>query len=168
MGMIGIALQVSKEQLSSYLENPSLFEKRIYAEDFFGDPDMLDLDKLWEGLFYMLSGKALSNIDEAGQPISWFLISDRSIDEEQDLGYGPASYIEPEEVKQLFQELNKLSDQEFKKRFNPKEMMKLGIYPQIWDQGNEVLDELFDCFNQVLDFYEKAVKREYAVITFIV
>ncbi len=167
MGMIGTMLQVSESEIESYKQDPALFEKRIYAEDFFDDPDVLDLDKLWEGMFFLLTGKALSGIDDVKPPLLWFLISDRSIDEEQDLGYGPASYINAEEVKQLYGELNKISDQEFKKRFQPSKMMELGIYPQIWDQGPEILEELFDCFNRVMDFYEKASGRNYAVITFI-
>ncbi len=165
--MIGTILRVSKADLELYRKDSSVFEKRIYHEDFFADPDVLDLDKLWEGMFYMLTGQALSGLDNAKEPLVWFLLNDKSIDETQDLGYGPASYIDPEEVKQLYRELDKISDEAFKKRFKPKEMMELGIYPQIWDEGKEILDELFDCFNQVVNFYERAAKKDYAVITFI-
>jgi hypothetical protein len=167
MGMIGTMLQVSKSELESYISNPALFENRIYAENFFDDPNVLDLDKLWEGMFYMLTGQALSGIDLVKEPLVWFLLSDKSIDEKQDLGYGPASYIEAEEVKKLYKELDKISDEEFRKRFKPKEMMALGIYPQIWTDGAFILEELFDCFNEIVLFYEKAARKEYAVVTFI-
>lgn len=167
MSMIGNLLQVSQAELEDYLNDSSLLEKRIYSETSSDDPNHLDIEKSWEGIFYLLTGQSVEGIEDAKPPLVWILLGDKMIDETQDLGYGPASYIDADQVKEVHNALQKISEEEFKAGFDPEKMTELGVYPEIWDEGEEAYDYLVEYFKQVKVFYEKAVKDNHAMINFI-
>src|SRR5690606_10750890 len=99
----------------------------IYS-DTSDDDSLVDLDKSWHGLLYVLTGV---NVWEEAHPLSQLLFSGQLIDEEQDLGYGPAHYLLPDEVKYLNEMLKTISVEDLKARFDPAKMNELEIYPLI-------------------------------------
>ena len=87
MSMIGNFLRVTKTQLEDYLKDSTLLETRIYDEESDDeDPNLVDIDKSWEGILFLLTGQNLETIDH---PLAKVLFSGQIIDEDQDLGYGP-------------------------------------------------------------------------------
>ena len=59
MGMIMNLLRVSKQEFDNFVAKPSLFEE--WAETFYEDDDenderLLDIDKAWGGILYLLTG----------------------------------------------------------------------------------------------------------------
>ena len=94
-----------------------------------GEGEAVDLDKAWHGLHYLLTGTAW----EGDPPLNFLVAGGREVGEEE-IGYGPARTFTPEETRTIADALSKISDQGLRDRFNPKEMMRLEIYPEIWDR----------------------------------
>ena len=163
MSMIGNLLRVTNAELESYLEDSALLVERIYKEDGEADPAFTDIDKSWEGILFLLTGQNLESLDH---PMGQVLFSAQTIDEDQDLGYGPGQYLTPEQVKELNTELSKLTVEELTNRFDPKRMNELGIYPEGWEaEGN--LKYLLEYFKEVQTVYATAAQNNEGIITFI-
>jgi hypothetical protein len=164
MSMIGNLLRVSGSELESYLKDSSLLENRIYDDESEEeDANLVDIDKSWEGILFLLTGQSLASLDH---PLGKVLFSDQEIDNDQDLGYGPALYLTAEQVKEVDAELSKISDDELSARFNPTQMNELGIYPEIWEEEG-IFDYLLKYFKEVRNTYSTAAKNNEAIITFI-
>jgi hypothetical protein len=164
MSMIGNLLRVSGSELEAYLKDSSLLENRIYNnESEEADANLIDIDKSWEGILFLLTGQSLATLNH---PLGKVLFSDQEIDNDQDLGYGPALYLTAEQVKEVDAELSKISDDELRARYNPTKMIELGIYPEIWEEEG-ILDYLFEYFKDVRNTYATAAKNDEAVITFV-
>jgi Domain of unknown function (DUF1877) len=166
MSMIGNYLRVTNEELQEYLKDSSKLESRVYDERDSEDPNLLDVDKSWEAIFFLLTGQSLASSDEAVPPFSWILLGSNEIDPDQDMGYGPATYTTAEETKDLSAAINKISTDEIKSRYNGSEMNKAGIYPEVWTES-ESAEYLFGNFNSLKDFYTTASTNNQAVIIFI-
>ena len=166
MGMISNYLRVSQSELESYLEDSTKLEERVYSDDNHKDTCLIDIEKSWEGLFYILTGKSLAEEDEAKAPFAWILNAPQVIDEEQDMGYGPANYITAEQTKELSTAMNKMSIEQLKDRFDGDLMNEEGVYPVIWDE-EDALEYLLEYFKLLKDFFKKAAAENQAVIQFI-
>ena len=95
---------------------------------------------------FMLTGKALMEAINIKPPILWIYFSDKVIAEELNFGYGPANYIDSDQVKQLNAELKKITSEDFKSRYNPGKMELLNIYPNKWENTGEE-EHLTEFFN---------------------
>ncbi len=166
MGMIGNYLRVSKEELQSYLADSSLLEVRVYDEENLSDENLIDVDKTWEGLFFVLTGQSLETAEKADTPLLWTLSPLQIIDPDLDMGYGPATYSTVEQTKEVSTAINRISIEEVKNRFNGEVMMEMGIYPNSW-VDNESLEFLIENFILLKDFYNRAAAEGQAVIIFI-
>ena len=124
MSMIGNLLRVTKTELEEYLKDSSLLENRIYRDDDLEDPNLVDIDKSWDGIIFLLTGQ---NFDNATHPLIKVLFSGQIIDEEQDLGYGPGQYLTPEQVKELNEQISKISIEELAKKYDAKRMTELEV-----------------------------------------
>lgn len=166
MGMIGNYLRVSEDELKDFLKDSNKLEERVYNESEEPDPHLIDIDKAWDGIFYLLTGKTLSSYNEAITPLAWISFPTNEIDPDQDMGYGPACYTTPEQTRELSAALNSISEEEFKSKYDGKLMMQLDIYPQVWD-GDDGLDYLVGYFSELKTFYQTAAENNEAVIVFI-
>jgi hypothetical protein len=165
MSMIGNLLRVSNAELQTYLADSSQLETRIYR-DSGTDPALVDIDKTWDGIVFLLTGNALS--EGAHQhPLARVLFSGQLVDEDQDLGYGPAHFLRPEEVAELQPQLAALTVAELKQRFDPAKMTELGIYPNIWDEGEDAFEYVLGGFMTVQEHYAEAAQRGEGMITFL-
>lgn len=164
MSMIGNLLRVTKTELEEYLKDSSLLEERIYNEESDDeDPNLVDIDKSWDGIIFLLTGQ---NFENATHPLTKVLFSGQIIDEEQDLGYGPRQYLTPEQVKELNEQISKISIEELRKKYDAKRMTELGVYPNIWESEDEV-NYLTEYFQTIQEVYAEASKNYEAIITFI-
>jgi hypothetical protein len=164
MGMIGNFLRLSEEDLKRYIEDSSLLEEKLDVLYTIEDDSLTDIDKSWEGIFYLLTGGSVAEKYE--DPMAAVMFSNQLIDEEQDLGYGPAHYLTSDQVKDIYSKISLLKADELRKRYNPEKMNEEGIYPEIWDDadGFEYLSEYFETLK---DIYSKASANDQAIISFI-
>lgn len=164
MSMMGNLLRVTRTELEDYLKDSSLLESRLYDnESDEEDPKLADLDKSWEGILFLLTGQSLETMDH---PLARVLFSGQTIDEEQDLGYGPGNYLTPEEVKELNKEIANITTEELSKNYDAKKMMELGIYPNVWVE-EDMVNYLTEYFKTVQEVFAEASKNDEAIITFI-
>ena len=163
MSMIGNLLKVTNTELDEYLKNSSLLEKRIYSDEA-NDSDLLDIDKAWEGIIFLLTGQCLA---EADHPLVAVLFSGQMVDSDQDLGYGPAHYLRPHQVAELNDQIAAITVDDLKQRSDAAQMMELGVYPEIWEDDDEAFDYLSGYFTSVQQFYSDAASNQQAIITFV-
>lgn len=166
MGMIGNVIRVSQSDLNDFLNNSEILESKIYKEDNYGAEWFLDLDKSWDGINYILTGKRLGEFRNQPDELQRAFFSFQIIDEEQDLGYGPAQYLTSKQVKETYSALEKITDEVLRSKINGVEMNNIGIYPQIWTEP-ESQEFLMDSFNDLKAFYKIASENNQAIITFL-
>lgn len=165
MSMVGNLLRVTQAELDSYLKDSSVLEANIYDEETDDEnPNLVDIDKSWDGIIFLLTGQAIANADH---PLLRVLFSGQIIDEDQDLGYGPAHYLTPEQVAELNSQISKITVADLKQKYDTKKMTELEVYPTIWEEGDEAFDYLSEHFLTVQQVYSDATKNGEAIITFI-
>ena len=163
MSMIGNLLRVTKSELEDYLKDSSLLENKIY-DDETENENLVDIDKSWDGVIFLLTGQSFAT---AENNLVRILFSGQLIDEEQDLGYGPAHYLTLEQVAELNNEISTITIADLKQKFNPKKMNELEVYPTIWDEGDDAFDYVADGFLTLQNVFAEATKNEEAIITFL-
>jgi hypothetical protein len=163
MGMIANLLRVTAAELEAYKDNSVLLQDRIYRDEAPDDPAMVDIDKAWDGIVYLLTGQ---NSSASGHPLARIIFSGRLVDANQDLGYGPAHYLNPEEVVAIHRQIATISVNELAEKFNAEEMKIIGVYPNAWDH-DDIVDYLTEYFETVQEVYALAAERGEAIITFI-
>lgn len=163
MSMIGNLLRVTSSELKAYLADSSLLEDKIYDDETV-DERLVDIDKAWDGIIYLLTGQSS---ETAKHHLVRVLFSGQILDEEQDLGYGPAHYLTPEQVAALNNEISTITIADLKQRFNPGKMNELKVYPTIWDEGDDAFDYVADGFSTLQRVFAVATKNGEAIITFI-
>lgn len=134
MSMIGNLFRLTTKHLEDILNDSSLLEDKVYSEDSRSMNDLLNIDKSWEAIFYLLTGHPVAEIEDAKSPLSWSLFSGQIVDAEQDMGYGPVHYRTAEQVKQLYIELGRINRDNLRLKYGGKKMNQTGIYPEVWDE----------------------------------
>lgn len=145
------------------MQDSQQFADRVYDDE---NPDLrrTDIDKAWDGIVYLLTGAPLHA--EAGE-LYRALFNHTFIDEKQDIGYGPATYLTPEEVVYFNQKLANITAADLKLNYDAEKMMKAEIYPEIWRENASALDYLLHYFEQLKAFYAKAAAENQAIITLL-
>jgi hypothetical protein len=116
--------------------------------------DALDTAKAWHGLHFLLAGAAWATTAPPGDAV----LGGCSIGE--DLGYGPARVMRPDEVKETALALKALTVEEFRKRFDADAMAAAEIYGGRWkDAPDEELAWLVDAFEEVQRYFVEASER---------
>ena len=107
-----------------------------------------DLDKSWQGIHFCLNETAY----EAVPPMD-FIIEGGENAGNIDVGIGPARLINSETVKEINKKISNISREQFYKKYNPSEMVKLGIYPNIWERdGDESFEYIWENFETLKQF----------------
>lgn len=157
-------LRFSKAKLEAYKAEPSLFEVDASAAEE-SESGSLYLDKSWEGIHYLLTG---GKVGEGEEPLSLIMFSGQHFDEEQDMGYGPACYLEQEQVAIIAKALSIWDEARFRQRFIPEEMEAAEIYPTGWSNDPEdQFQYLWEYFTQLKTFYSEASQEGQAIASYI-
>ena len=165
--MVACLLRVSGSELKEYIEDSGKLETRVDSDSIVNDSSFIEVDKSWDGISYLLSGPEIPESEKENDPLSWAMFGNKTLDENQDMGYGPAGYASIEDVKKIFSAMEKLNMEEIRKKFNPQEMMALGVYPEIWSDEEESLEYLMEYYEVVVEFYKSAATEGQAVIAFL-
>lgn len=168
MSMIGILLRVTADQLEAFRKDSSLLEKYLDPDEATDGINELNLDKTWDAINFLLTGHGIVTIDKAEPPLSRVIFSGQFIDENQDMGYGPAQYLSPDQVKDVNRELLKISSDDLRKKYDAEKLNENEIYPQAWSDDEGELNYLTENFEELKSFYSDADKGGQAIITYIV
>lgn len=123
---------------------------------------VLDLHKSWHLLHYLLTGSS----DGGPHPQNMLLLGGREVGE--DLGYGPARIVTPEEATAFARALEALDPETLLERLDPDELRELELYSTGFeDEGDEIeMEEDVRHYFPMLKSYmaEAAAKRRGVLI----
>lgn len=102
-----------------------------------GEGVLTDLDKAWHGIHFLFTGTAW----EGEPPLNFLVVGGREVGREE-VGYGPARTLTSSETRELATALARMDAADLRARFAPAEMMRLEIYPEIWDRDPSEDDTL--------------------------
>jgi hypothetical protein len=169
MGMYGVYARVTPDELDRALKDPqwerelaeSLQENRYDGDGEVppGAGRILDVDKAWNGLWYLLHAEGGAPVDvvAGGDPIS-----------DYEWGYGPARYLTASQVATAAAYLRATPWAVLVRHFDPAEMTAKGIYPTVWNRPDEDnLGWLQDYHAELVPFFAAAASAGDAVITWI-
>ncbi|MBI3269335.1 MAG: YfbM family protein [Planctomycetes bacterium] len=121
-----------------------------------------DLDKAWNGIHYLLTGTS-----SEGVPPLNFLLAGGTPVAKVEVGYGPPRVFRAQETKALLEVLSEFTESELGRRFHPQDMLAKGVYPEVWDRGEEELEYLLDYFLALRGALDHAVRRGLGVVLYI-
>ena len=161
MGMTSTFIALPNAKLDEFKADP-----QDVAEFFFSQMELnasetvLDIDKSWQGIHFLLTGDAYGGAEPHCLPI----LGGKEIGEE--LSYGPARYLEPEQVQAAAAVLAHTSVAELKKSYVPAKLEAAQIYPTgIWeDEGDGAFEYLAHWYESLQNFYAQAAKRGDAML----
>jgi hypothetical protein len=130
-----------------------------------GEGEVLDLDKSWHGIHYLLTGTAW----EGDPPLNFVVTGGREVGDDE-VGQGPARTYTAAETREIATALAALSDEKVRARFAPGEMMRLEIYPEIWDRApaeDDTLGYLMEYLGQLRSTLAGVVERGHGLLVTI-
>ncbi len=150
MGMICCIHTASEAELKSFQGNEdALFDFMEEAED------CMDFDKSWHAIHFLLTDSAW----KGDAPLN-FIVSGGEPIEGSDTGYGEARFFTPDEISEVAEVLNSISEEELMSRFDSDKMKSEEIYPEIWDRPEEEEDNkeyILENFRELKQFLPKIV-----------
>lgn len=163
MGMAGCYAAVDAATLALLKADPDSIPEFLFPDDGEGEPaNYCDLDKAWHGIHYLLTGQA----DGGPEPLSLAVHGGEEVGE--DVGYGPARFLTPAQVRTVSAALDRITEANLRARFDPRAMDAAEIYPAIWGRdGQEALDYLVENYLPWVAFYRAAAQRGDGMITWL-
>ncbi|MBF0413453.1 MAG: YfbM family protein [Desulfamplus sp.] len=125
----------------------------------------VDLDKAWHGIHYLLTHSEW----EAEPPLN-FITCGGNVVGNIEVGYGTARVLTSTDVQQINEAFKSIDHQYLKKRFNPHDMMKNKIYPEIWNRNAEDDDTLSYCieyFDILKNFISETVTNKMGLLVYL-
>jgi hypothetical protein len=150
--MIFKGRRLTSEQAADLAADPSQAVSLLDRED-----DVLDLDKAWHGIHFLLTGSAWETSPGAGEAV---LGGDPIGD---DLGYGPARLLSAERVQLVAAGLRDVTPDDLRARFDVAALLAEAIYPQVWDDEDFAI-YLLPNFLGLQAFYVAAADEKQAVL----
>ncbi len=162
MSMIGNFVALRPDKLAELKDDPEAIDAFIYPEDEAAIPHHLDVDKAWHAIHFVLNGQVWGGEGPLGQAV----MGGEEIGD--DIGYGPARFLTPGEVRDIAHALVHLSPAQFSERFNARALHEAEIYPQIWlTEGELARDFVVDHYRLMMDFYRDAAGRGDGALLFL-
>ncbi len=164
MSMIGNYRRVTPEQLAALLANPASVITFLYPEDNrrLSPDEHLDVDKAWHAIHFLLNGDPW----EGEQPLVNAVMGGNQLGEE-DVGYGPARYLGPEEVQILAKALQEQPAHELLERFDTQRFNDAEIYPHGWSNSPEELEYVRDNYLRLTEYVRKAAEAGDAMLLYL-
>jgi len=127
--------------------------------------EVYDMDKLWDGLHFLLTGASASEPIE-GNKLSEAIVGIHLFNEDSE---DFIACIEFEELPGIISEMEKVDIEDLLQNIYFSSFKKKNIYPDIWiEKNNEQLkNELKNEFFNLLSFYKKAITNKMHIVVSI-
>ena len=166
MGMYAMYQEVKKEDFKKLLESDDFFETIEELEEKDGT-ELCDIDKMWDALHFLINGISAIYGATEDNILSEFIIGSENFNDESEEFQ---RYIPTERVIEIAKKLNEINFQDYLKNFDMTNFAENGIYPDIWDDAEEkeeIIEELFEHFETLKEFYNKVAKNKNIVVVTI-
>ncbi|MCL9998877.1 MAG: YfbM family protein [Erythrobacter sp.] len=152
MGMVWVARLASDSEVAAVRADPDSAYDFINPEEGWETAPIIDLDKEWHALHFLLTQSAGST----DSPLSIILGKFEEIGE--DNGYGPAFLIPAEAWQTFCDAAAALDEAALTQRYNPKAMVDEHVYiaDMYLEEGDDGLAFLTDRLNELREFAAKA------------
>jgi hypothetical protein len=123
-----------------------------------------DADKAWHGLHYLLTKTAWGG----EPPLDFIAVGGTTVGDEE-VGLGPARVFTSEQARAIHAALAPIDAAWLRARFDPADMKRLDIYPDIWDRDDEddALGYCIENFEALKAFIADAVQRRVGLVLFL-
>jgi Domain of unknown function (DUF1877) len=154
MSMIGYFFLASDEELRAARSAPETIEDLLNAAYEERSADLVDVDKAWHCLHFLLTGTAW----EGEPPLDFIVRGGTEVGE--DMGYGAARAFDSAELKAIADALEKIERDVLVHRFDAAEMNRLEIYPPgNWGEVDPRSEETFGYFSGAFDAVKDLARR---------
>ncbi len=161
MSMIGYFVSITPSQLESLCTEPDTIPD--FLDDLPPDAVLLDVDKDWQALHFLLTGDAW----QGTPPHAWVVLGGTEVGD--DLGYGAAHYLTPQQVAEVAALLSALPSDHLADRYSPTALDAAGVYPQgLWTrEPDEGWTSVQKSYKHLTDFYQQAAYQGRAVLKYL-
>ena len=156
MGLIANYSYLSDENLKELKSLGSSEEDIIdSAEDWSEEDVLLDIDKMWDVLHFVLTGVGTDNpIDD--NPLSQAVQGVTAIEDVSEY----LAYTEHNELENIVTALDAFDIEQALETFDMMACKEAELYPDIWDdddEKDEIIEEILDYFEHMKGFYKKVL-----------
>ena len=126
---------------------------------------LLNLDKMWDSLHFVLTGTSGSKPIKDNR-LSEAVLGISPIEEVEEY----VAYTEKSRIKDIVLALDNFDIEKAMESFSMEKCKKANIYPNIWDyeeESEEIEEELMDYFQNMKDFYKKILEAKGNVLVTI-
>ena len=165
MGMIA-CYQMADAEMIKILKGKDEEERFEIIEELQEECAVTDIDKMWDGLHFLLTGVS------ATEPIEDNALSEAVVGKEVFSDEEDADFIactNPEDIEVIVQALEAFDISKAVEDFEPEKFAKKDIYPNIWmrEEKEGLQEELRGAFEQLKDFYNMALEQGKGVVVSI-
>jgi len=117
------------------------------------DELLLDIDKMWDVLHFVLTGVGTDHKDDKN-PLSQAVLGITAVEELSDY----LAYTEHDKLADIVAALEQFDMEEALESFDMKACKEAELYPNIWDydeEEEEIKDDIRTCFVKMKNFYKK-------------
>jgi hypothetical protein len=164
MSMIGNYRRVTPQELAALRADPGSVMNFLYPKDHSRPPSgrHLDVDKTWHAIHFLLNGDSW----DGERPLVNVVLGGTQLGPD-DVGYGPARYLEPDEVKQVANALNDVPAFELIERFDAGSLNDAEIYPHPWSDGPDDREYISSRYLELTEFFRKAADAGDAMLLYL-
>jgi hypothetical protein len=149
MGMICRLFAIPPEKAEELARDPSGVHEELTSLS--GFKNALSLEKSWHGLHYVLTGSAW----EGSPPLNFLAMGGEAVGGTE-FGYGPARLLKPASVRAVHEALSAFSEADFARNFDLDALAAAEVYPLIWDEPLEDLQEEYGSYLNALKTFVKS------------
>jgi Domain of unknown function (DUF1877) len=160
MGMTGYLQQISPESLRLIESDSSSITSIVFPEEDIEDTS-LDIDKAWQGLHFLLTGEEWGGGDP---PLAYTILGGSVI---EDTDFVACFYVTPEQVKEVAEALSTISEADLVNKCKSEEMVNVYPFNLTEEFYEEDLDYLLGYFKDIVEYYQSAAEKGYAMLIYI-
>jgi hypothetical protein len=123
--------------------------------------EVVEIDKAWHGVHFVLTG----TVEPDGSVLGEAVLGGEDVGE--DLGYGAARVVAPDDVAQIAAALATFDDDALATRFDAAVMAEQGIYPDVWDEDGETIEWIADAVDTLRKAYAEAAAKGHGMLAWL-
>jgi hypothetical protein len=159
MSMIGNYLRIREARLAELLAHPDTVSDLLYPEEDSGPEMSIDIDKSWHVIHFLLNGAPW----DGEWPLVGAVLGGTELSDE-DVGYGPARYLTPAQVREVSEALQLITPDALWARFDADAIRKADLYPQGWEGSVHDQEYIAANYLRLQGFFKACAEGHDAVI----